>query len=137
MPPLSFSEGFAIAAGLVQLFVAVVFLRFRHGRPEWGLGWWAVTFAAAGVMNTGAPVLLAAMHSPFGTSLNVLTMVLGISTMGALVAGSRLYTGHPRPGPWWSFALTWLAYLSLMMTRQLWPEYESLIANGVTGLIFA
>lgn len=137
MPPLSFSEGFAIAAGLVQLFVAVVFLRFRHGRPEWGLGWWAVTFAAAGVMNTGAPVLLAAMHSPFGTSLNVLTMVLGISTMGALVAGSRLYTGHPRPGPWWSFALTWLAYLSLMMTRQLWPGYESLIANGVTGLIFA
>ncbi|MBP6613563.1 MAG: hypothetical protein KA197_09195, partial [Aquabacterium sp.] len=77
------------------------------------------------------------MHSPFGTSLNVLTMVLGISTMGALVAGGRLYTGHPRPGPWWSFALTWLAYLSLMMTRQLWPGYESLIANGVTGLIFA
>lgn len=137
MHPLTFSEGFAIAAGLVQLFVAVVFLRFRHGRPEWGLGWWASAFAAAGVMNTGAPVLLAAMHSPFGTSLNVLTMVLGISTMGALVAGSRLYTGHPRPGPWWSFALTWLAYLSLMMTRQLWPGYESLIANGVTGLIFA
>ena len=137
MHPLTFSEGFAIAAGLVQLFVAVVFLRFRHGRPEWGLGWWASTFAAAGVMNTGAPVLLAAMHSPFGTSLNVLTMVLGISTMGALVAGGRLYTGHPRPGPWWSFALTWLAYLSLMMTRQLWPGYESLIANGVTGLIFA
>ena len=137
MHPLTFSEGFAIAAGLVQLFVAVVFLRFRHGRPEWGLGWWASAFAAAGVMNTGAPVLLAAMHSPFGTSLNVLTMVLGISTMGALVAGGRLYTGHPRPGPWWSFALTWLAYLSLMMTRQLWPGYESLIANGVTGLIFA
>ena len=137
MHPLTFSEGFAIAAGLVQLFVAVVFLRFRHGRPEWGLGWWASAFAAAGVMNTGAPVLLAAMHSPFGTSLNVLTMVLGISTMGALVAGGRLYTGHPLPGPWWSFALTWLAYLSLMMTRQLWPGYESLIANGVTGLIFA
>ena len=63
MPPLSFSEGFAIAAGLVQLFVAAVFMRFRHGRPEWGLGWWAVAFAAAGVLNTAAPVLLALRYA--------------------------------------------------------------------------
>ncbi len=137
MPPLSFSEGFAIAAGLVQLFVAAVFMRFRHGRPEWGLGWWAVAFAAAGVLNTAAPVLLATMHGPFGTTLHVVTLALGLSTMGALVAGGRLYTGHAKPGPWVSFALTWLAYLGLIAAREVWPSHENLLANAVTGLFFA
>mgnify|MGYP001765046022 CR=1 FL=1 len=93
MPPLTFSEGFAIAAGLVQLFVAAVFLRFRHGRPEWGLGWWCVTYLAAGVMNTAAPVLLGAMHSPLGDRVQLLTLVLGISAMGALVAAIGLGRG--------------------------------------------
>lgn len=137
MPPLTFSEGFAIAAGLVQLFVAVVFLRFRHGRPEWGLGWWATTFAAAGLMNTAAPVLLATMYAPQSSFMHLLTLVLGFSTMGALVAGGRLYTGQVRPGPWVSFALTWLAYLALIATRFLWPAHVALLANGLTGLLFA
>lgn len=137
MPPLTFSEGFAIAAGLVQLFVAAVFLRFRHGRPEWGLGWWCVTYLAAGVMNTAAPVLLGAMHSPLGDRVQLLTLVLGISAMGALVAGGRLYTGHPRPGPWVSFAATWLLYVGLIAARPLWPGYESLMANALTAAIFA
>lgn len=137
MHPLTFSEGFAIAAGLVQLFVAVVFLRFRHGRPEWGLGWWAVTFAAAGVMNTGAPVLLASMQWPNDSLAHLLTLLLGISTMGALVAGGRQYTGHVRPGPWVAFALTWLVYVALLASFRIWPGYESLIANALTGLFFA
>lgn len=137
MPPLTFSEGFAIAAGLVQLFVAAVFLRFRHGRPEWGLGWWGVTYLAAGIMNTAAPVLLAAMHSPLGDGFQLVTLVLGFSTMGALVAGGRLYTGHVRPGPWAAFGLTWLAYLSLIAARPLWPGYENLMANALTALVFA
>lgn len=38
---------FAITAGLVQAFVAVVFLRFRSKRPAWGLGWLGLAFGLA------------------------------------------------------------------------------------------
>ena len=136
MASLSFSEGFAIAAGLFQLFVAGVFLRFRHGRPEWGLGWLAVSFAGAGVINTAAPVMLAATHPAFGSTMYMVNAVIGLSVMGALVAGGRLYMGHVRPNPWISFTFVWLSYVAVGGMRELWPGYEELVANALAACFF-
>ncbi len=51
MLELGFTDGFEITSGLVQAFVASVFLRFRSSRHEWGLGWLALSYGAAAALN--------------------------------------------------------------------------------------
>lgn len=137
MIELTFVEGFAIAAGFVQAFAAGVFLRFRRARPQWGLGWLAFTFGAAALINLAAPVL------PYGSSTSLLSitklvsMALGIGVMGALVAGIRLYTAHPRPGPWLVFSLTVLAYVVVVLWAAAAPRTAALQSNLLTGALFA
>lgn len=136
MHSLSFTEGLAIAAGMVQLFVAVVFMRFRHDRPEWGLGWWAMAFAMAGVINTASPILWVAMQAPKTSIPYLASAALGISTMGALVAGGRMYTGHVTPGPWAVFGLTWAAYVVMSGVGAQLPVYAAVLPNALTGVFF-
>ncbi len=144
---LTFSEGFAISAGLVQGFVAVVFARFRRVRPDWGLGWLAMSFALAAALNVCSPVLLTAagsaslaaaggdlraLPSPW---LALLGLTLGVSTMAALLVGALQYVGQP-PGRGWSlFFGVWGIYLAMIGLGQ-WLQWGSLPARVLTASIF-
>jgi signal transduction histidine kinase len=143
----TFSEGFAISAGLIQAFVAVVFARFRLVRPEWGLGWLAMSFAMAAAINVCAPVLLASAvtvlratpgGAPFTTEspvMAVLGMVLGVSAMGALVAGAVQYVGQLVGRGWWLFFGVWGVYL-FMIGVGFWLQLGAMPASTLTAVIF-
>ena len=109
MMNLTFSEGFAISAGLIQGFVAVVFVRFRLVRPEWGLGWLAMAFAMAATLGVFSPVLLAGAITGLQpvkgggagapTWVILLSLTLAVSTRSSLVAEVLQYVGHaPKHG---------------------------------------
>lgn len=141
MDALSFPEGLAIACGLVQAFVAAVFLRFRGMRPAWGLGWLSATYALAALLNIASPVLMDAQmgpsQAPFTLAARGLTVLIGVSVMGALVAGMRLYTGAAWPGPWAAFVLTWALFVVVITLGLSQPmARQALIGNALTALIF-
>ena len=143
----TFSEGFAISAGLIQGFVAVVFARFRLVRPEWGLGWLAMSFAMAAALNVCAPLLLAGAISalqaaPGGGPLAsaplwilLLSVILGVSTMGALVVGALQYVGQPIGRGWMLFFGVWGLYLFFIGLGR-WLQLGSLPASTMTAVIF-
>lgn len=131
------STAFAITSGLVQAFVAVVFLRFRASRSDWGLGWLGCAFAMASVLNLGAPVFMSAQRGgAFSGAFGLATLVLGVSIMCALVVGVRRYTGVSRLRVALTVALVWLIYLGSVVSR-LFPSIDpALVGNGITALIF-
>lgn len=137
MIALTFSEGLAVCAGVMQAFVAATFLRFRSARATWGLGWLAATYGMAAALNIGAPVLIKAQQlAGLSTGAKLLALILGISTMGALVAGVHRYTGHERLGPWRWFFILWLVYALSIAARIAVPDFPGGIGNVLTSAIF-
>lgn len=137
MIELTFSEGLAVSAGIMQAFVSATFLRFRKARPDWGLGWLTATYAMASILNVGAPVLIKAQQvASLSTGSKLLALTLGVSTMGALVAGVHQYTGHARLGPWRWFGIMWLVYALSIVLRLAFPETPGGIGNWLTSGIF-
>lgn len=128
---------FAITSGLVQAFVAIVFLRFRHARPEWGLGWLACTFALAAVLNLSAPFSFQTLRSGgLSNAIGLSGLVIGVSIMCLLVIGVRRYTGVKSVRPLATFLLVWVTYIATVLVRQVSSVDPALIGNGVTALIF-
>jgi signal transduction histidine kinase len=133
----SFAEGFAIAAGITQAFVAFTFLRFRSSRPGWGLGWLGLAYGLAALLNTGSPLFMnIAGQSGLGTVHGLLGLVLGVSTMGGLFAGAHLYTQSRRIRPWTAFWLMWALYIVVVGTRvAVGPSLDNL-GNLFTAVLF-
>jgi signal transduction histidine kinase len=140
MSGLAFSDGFAICGGLIQAFVAVVFVRGRAERPGWGLGWLAWSYALAALINVCSPWW--ATTSWGGAQAGPLGMVMalvGLCTMGALVAGIWRYLGFSKRSGWSIFGLVWLAYVVVILVGRapaLIP-HAALIGNAFTAVIFA
>lgn len=128
---------FAITSGLVQAFVAIVFLRFRHARPDWGLGWLAGTFALAALLNLSAPFSFQTLRTAeLGNAIAVVSLVIGVSIMCLLVIGVRRYTGSTSSRVVATFVVVWLVYFGTVAFRRVAPVEPALIGNGVTALIF-
>lgn len=128
---------FAITAGLVQAFVAVVFLRFRSKRPSWGLGWLGLAFGLAACLNLCAP--LAALAQRAGSLVNLIGLVslfVGVSVMCAVVIGVRCYTGLTQARAVATSALIWLTYLSAIAARKLTALDPALVGNAITAVVF-
>lgn len=137
MIELTFSEGLAVSAGIMQAFVSATFLRFRRTRPNWGLGWLAATYGMASVLNMGAPVLIKAQQvATLSAGSKLLALALGVSTMGALLEGVHRYTGHARLGPWRWFAIMWGVYALSIAARLAYPDLPGGIGNLLTSGIF-
>lgn len=135
MDSLGLSAAFAITAGLVQAFVAIVFLRFRVSRPEWGLGWLGCAFGLAALINFGT-----ASHvhfiDPTGSLFGLLSLLVGVSIMCTLIIGVRRYTGVVALRVPATFVLIWLVYLLSIPARRLVDVDPALIGNVITALIF-
>ena len=127
---------FAITSGLVQAFVAAVFLRFRSARAEWGLGWLAGAFGLAAALNLAAPLSIRSTLAGLGTALGALSLVVGVSIMCALVVGVRHYTGVRPVRVGATFTAVWLVYLLTVVFRHVVPVDPALVGNGLTALIF-
>lgn len=129
------STAFSITAGLVQAFVAIVFLRFRFARPEWGLGWLGCAFGLGAILNFAM-----APHAPFTVEmmrvLELVNLVIGVSVMCALVVGVRRYTGVANLQVPATFVLTWLVYLASIPARNVSEVDPALLGNVITGVIF-
>lgn len=127
----------AITAGLVQAFVAIVFLRFRSSRPDWGLGWLGCAFALASWLNLSAPMAAEARRVALLSSvMGLLSLFVGITVMCALVVGVRRYTGaHPlRAGQ--TMAVVWLVYLLSVASMKVPYLDPALTGNALTAVIF-
>ena len=128
---------FAITSGLVQAFVAIVFLRFRAARPDWGLGWLGAAFALAALLNLAAPVSFHAIRGGvLSSGMGLASLILGVSIMCALTVGVRRYTGVAPLRVGWTFAITWLVYIGSVALRKVLPIDPALVGNGITALIF-
>ncbi|MBI5925392.1 MAG: HAMP domain-containing histidine kinase [Aquabacterium sp.] len=137
MITLTFSEGLAVSAGVMQAFVAATFWRFKHARPEWGLGWLAAAYGMGSLLNIGAPVLIKAQQvAGLSLSIKLVALVLGISTMGALVAGLHKYTRHARLSPWRWFLIMWVLYALNIALRAAYPVQMASSGNMLTAIIF-
>ena len=86
MLELGFTDGFEIASGLVQAFVASVFLRFRSSRQEWGLGWLALSYGAAAALNLHLGLFWSGPALSSMASLHGLDV--GDALMGNMVTGA-------------------------------------------------
>ena len=134
---LGLPTAFAITAGLVQAFVAVVFLRFRSARPEWGLGWLGSAFALAALLNLAAPASFHAIRGGvLASGLGAISLIVGVSIMCALTVGVRRYTGVATSRVALTCALIWLAYIATVVFRSVFPVDPALVGNGLTALIF-
>ena len=140
MSGLAFSDGFAICGGLIQAFVAVVFARSRVQRPGWGLGWLAWSYALSALINVCAPWWASTSWGGAEAGLlGMLMAVVGLSTMGALVAGIWRYLRFSTLSGWAVFGLVWLAYVVVIAVGRvpaLVPHAAS-IGNLFTAVIFA
>ena len=128
----AFSEGLTIATGTVHAFVAVVFFRFMHDRPQWGLGWLAVSYGLASFLNlaAGYTLSLTPQDAAF-VPMQLTNLIVGVSCMGALTAGVRLYVGVTRPGPWAALAAVWMLYAMPISAKGLFTA-EQLAFAGAT-----
>lgn len=130
----AFSEGLTIATGSVLAFVAAVFLRYRHTRPQWGLGWLGISFGLAAMLNLGATL---SMHlTPQDAAFipaQLANLLVGVTCMGALAAGVRVYVGKTQPGPKITLTVIWLLYALIIGARKAYPS--ELMAFG--GAILA
>ena len=131
----AFSQGFAIGAGLVQGFVAMVFARFCKERTQWGLSWFVAVYAMSAVLNVGAPLFLNIPESAqLKSAAGLVSVVLGVFTMGALVAGLRTYVGRPQK-PWLVVALVWAAYFGTAFLRPFFGD-TGLAGTALTVVFF-
>lgn len=133
---LGLPTAFAITAGLVQAFVAIVFLRFRSDRADWGLGWFGCAFGLAALLNLSAPLSFLVIRGGLSSGLGLLGLVVGISIMCTLVVGVRRYTGVASVRVGATFGVVWLVYLCTVGFRQVLAVDPALIGNAVTALIF-
>ena len=134
---LGLPTAFAITSGLVQAFVAIVFLRFHRARPDWGLGWLGAAFALAALLNLSAPVsFLAIRGGALASWLGLVSLVVGISIMCALTVGVRRYTAVLPLRASWTCAWVGLTYLGTVALRPMSSIDPALVGNGVTALIF-
>lgn len=134
---LGLPTAFAITAGLVQAFVAIVFLRFRAARPDWGLGWLGSAFALASLLNLAAPVSFQAIRSGVLASwAGLVSLIVGVSIICVLTVGVRLYTGVAPLRALMTFAVIWLVYISSIALRTSIPVDPALVGNGITAMVF-
>jgi signal transduction histidine kinase len=137
MVELGFTDGFEIASGLVQAFVASVFLRFRSSRSEWGLGWLALSYGAAAVLNLHLGLF---WQGPALSNVNTLhglvVAVLGLTAVSALVVGVRRYTGVSVGWDRTVFVGVWLAFMGVVALRHGLSVTDALMGNMVTGVLF-
>lgn len=110
---ISFAEGLAVGAGLLQALLAVLLARHARLRPDRGLRWIAFAMAAAAVINVAAPALITAARGlPTGTlarsGVGLLLMTVGFAAVAALTVGIRTYLGRRSPPPTAVFAALWL-----------------------------
>lgn len=129
------SFAFAVTAGMVQAYIACVFLHFRHTQPRWGLGWLGSAFVLAAVLNVGS-VVFAQARGNLGTVVGLLNLVIGVSIMCALVVGIRRYTGVSPLRVRRTLLWVWAVYLSSVLTRQFLDVEAALVGNAITALIF-
>lgn len=126
------SAGLALASGASQAFVAGVFLRFMRARPSWGLGWLAAAFAMAAVLNIGAALTLSFLpEAPNQVIWQLANLVIGVTCMGTLVAGVRLYVGETHPRPWFAVTGTAALYLLLISVRRIHPDWNLAIGGAM------
>lgn len=106
-------EAFAQACGVLQVVLAVLFWRHRMLRRQWGLGWLALSMAAAGLVNVAAPWLVTPLLVQ-GSALKASpvlvmgVMMLGFASLAAMVAGLRAYSQSPGWRPTTVFFTLWL-----------------------------
>lgn len=137
MDALGSSAAFAVTAGLVQGFVAAVLLRFRGLRPDWGLGWLAMSFALAAVLNLSTPWVSQAQRADDLLRFEMIAaLIVGVSIMCALVVGVLHYTSSPRPAWPWTFLGVWLLYIGSIVGRKVWGTDPALLGNAITGVVF-
>lgn len=133
-----FAEGLTLASGAVQAFLAAVFLRFMRARPHWGLGWLGLSYGLAAWLNLTAWYTMRltphdALHGP----MQLASLLIGVTSMGALTAGVRLYMGSTRPGPWTTLAVVWALYILLIVSQSIWPSADLAMAGAaLAALIF-
>ncbi len=132
----TFSEGLTLASGAIQAFVAVVFVRFMHARPQWGLGWLAVSFGLASLLNLSAGY---AMHlTPQDAAFlpaQLFLLLFGITSMATLTAGVRIYVNVRRPGPWVTLVIVWLLFVVVISARRWMPAELAAISGSVLAAI--
>lgn len=133
-----FALGLSLATGAVMIFIAMVFLRFMQARRHWGLGWLGVSYALAALINLMASFTMQLSPSnPLFVPVQLLVLVMGVSCMGAITAGVRLYMGCQPARPWVSFALVWALYALILIARRVWPEvYLPILGAALAAVIF-
>lgn len=110
---ISPAEAFAQACGVLQAVLAALLWRHRTLRRGWGLGWLALSMAAAGIVNLAAPWLVTPLLTK-GASIKVsplltaVVMLVGFASLASMVAGLRAY--GQRPG-WRPAAVFWVLWL--------------------------
>lgn len=131
-----FSEGLTLATGSIQAFVALVFLRYRHARPQWGMGWLGVSYGLASILNlcAGYTLSLTQQDAAF-MPVQLANLLIGVTCMGALAAGIRLYVGVTRPGPWVALAIVWGLYILTFSTKWLLPTDMLTLAGAALAAI--
>lgn len=135
----AFSEGLTLATGSVQAFVALVFLRYMHARPQWGLDWLSASYGLASILNlsAGYALSLTPQDAAF-TPVQLANLLIGVTCMGALAAGVRLYVGVTRPGPWLALIVVWALYIVTLSTKWLLStEKLALAGAALAAIIYA
>lgn len=135
MEATGLSLAFAVTAGMVQAYTACVFLHFRHTQPRWGLGWLGSAFVLAALLNLGS-VVFAQSRGNLGTVVGLLNLVIGVSTMCALVVGVRCYAGVGHLRVRQTLLGVWGIYLASVLARTRLAFDAALVGNAITALIF-
>lgn len=110
---ISAPEAFAQACGVLQAVLAALIWRHRALRRGWGLGWLSLSLGAAAAVNMAAPWMVtplltqdtAIRSSP---ALAMVVMLIGFSSLAALVAGLRAYCQRSGWRPARVFLTLWL-----------------------------
>lgn len=131
---LPIAEALAFGAGLVQAALAVVFWRGRRVRPDWGLSWLALAFTCSAAINLPGALLAGAIRQPPGLAFAMIVL-LGLTTLAALVVGVRMFIGRRSRSPWRSFAVVVLAFLMLATVTRLLVGRE-LGGHLATAVVF-
>jgi PAS domain S-box-containing protein len=117
---LPFSEGFAIASGMLQALLVFLLWMHHRNRRQWGLNWMAGAMFCGAVINVAAPILITGelLGSPRDTvpgAAGFLALFFGTAAFSALLVGLRFYCLAAPQRPWALFAAVWLGSQVLIL----------------------
>lgn len=107
---LIFSEGIAVASGVVMLVTALLLWLHHPKRPDWGLSWVALAMLLGAISNLVSPLFVTAAWraGDLNQAVGLIALFVGFGSLAALVLGVHAYVLKPVQHPWRMFLIFWL-----------------------------